>query len=549
MMFVLNLSPKSIVHSKHNLSATGTGDIKASGTNMICMFCHTTHVPGNSKGPLWNREKSNIEYILYESSTLYSTIDQPDGATKLCLSCHDGNIAMGQILKGPRNISVKNTDGGRLPQNRHSNLGRNISDDHPVSFDSSHAVSAKSELKHPHSGDPVSYDGSGKIQCTSCHDPHEDVFPKFLVKTILNGDLCKTCHDFNGYSGISTHDVSTASWNGMGKNPWPYSDSSSVMENSCQNCHHPHNAAGKERLLSSRADSQVCLVCHNGNTGSDIKSEIEKIFSHKVGNFNNIHDPEENILSASIHTQCVDCHDPHKANSSKAAPPYLNGRLKGASGMTIGGSIVSEAQYEYEVCLKCHGQERYNNSDLVRMNQNPDLRVAFQPSNSSFHPVASQGNGNYVPSLRNKWNSSSRMYCTNCHNSNNSRKNGGTGLDGPHGSTHEYILERKYIVAPSMLYQQSNYDLCWKCHRPEIVMSENFSIFKYHKKHIDEENTPCSVCHDPHGSQRNPGLINFDTSTVFPNLNSELKFEIIGNKGYCSLQCHGEDHSPKDYER
>ncbi|MEN8222263.1 MAG: cytochrome c3 family protein [Acidobacteriota bacterium] len=545
----LLINGKSIVHSKHNLSLTGTGDINTSETGNVCMFCHTSHVPGGNKGPLWNREKSNIEYIVYGSSTLYSKPGQPDGASKLCLSCHDGNIAMGRILRGPKDISVKNTEGGRIPRNRRSNLGRDISDDHPVSFDSTTAVALNPELKHPGSGDHVSYDRSGKIQCTSCHDPHEDVFPGFLVKNIINGELCKTCHDLQGYSGISTHDVSMKTWNGSGKNPWSHTDFNSVMENSCQNCHHPHNAGNSERLLSERADSQVCLVCHNGNTGSDIKSEVEKIFSHNVERFNNIHDPAENILTASVHTQCVDCHDPHKVNSSGASPPYLNGRLKGVSGVTIGGSVVAEAQYEFEVCLKCHGQDRYNKMEHIRQYQNPNIRIAFQPSNKSFHPAASQGNGNYVPSLRPEWNSSSRMYCTDCHSSNNGKKNGGSGPDGPHGSIHEYILERKYLVAPSMFYQQSNYELCWKCHRPEVVMSENFSTFKYHKKHVDEQSTPCSVCHDPHGSQRNPGLINFDTSAVFPNLNGELKFEIIGNKGYCYLQCHGDDHSPKEYEK
>ncbi len=549
IMVALNLSSKSIVHSKHNLSATGTGDIKTPGTNMVCIFCHTTHTRGNNNGPLWNREKSNVEYIVYDSSTLYSTIDQPDGATKLCLSCHDGNIAMGQVIKGPKKLSVNNSESGRIPKNRYSNLGRNISDDHPVSFNANYAVSAKPELLHPHAGDPVGYDSFGKIQCTSCHDPHEDALPKFLVKTVLNGELCKTCHDPVGFSGISTHDISTASWNGTGENPWSESDYSSVMENSCGNCHHPHNAAGNERLLSSDSDSKVCLNCHNGNTGKDIKRETEKMFSHKVSNFNNIHDPSENILTASIHTQCVDCHDPHRVNSSAASPPFLNGRLKGTSGMTIGGSIIEDAQYEYEVCLKCHGQDRFNKSDLVRVDQNPNLRIAFLPSNASFHPVTSNGNGNYIPSLKNTWNSSSRMYCIDCHNSDNSTTNGGMGPDGPHGSKYEYILERKYVVAPSMLYQQSNYELCWKCHRPEIIMSENFTTFKYHKKHIDEESTPCSVCHDPHGSSKNPGLINFDTSTVFPNSKGELKYEIIADKGYCYLQCHGEDHSPEDYKR
>jgi len=32
-----------IATTKHNLSATGTGNIKASGEQEICIFCHTPH--------------------------------------------------------------------------------------------------------------------------------------------------------------------------------------------------------------------------------------------------------------------------------------------------------------------------------------------------------------------------------------------------------------------------------------------------------------------------------------------------------------------------
>ncbi len=550
LLFFVTASPKGIKNSLHNLSSFGKGNIKSSDTSMICVFCHTSHSRrGKGNGPLWNREINSVVYTTYESSSLFSSVGQPDGSSKLCLSCHDGTISPGHVLSRSKGFSMSNSESGKIPGNRRSNLSRNISDDHPVSFDSSSAVSSSPDLKHPEPGDPVSYDASGKVQCTSCHDPHEEVFPKFLVKSISKSLLCKTCHQFPGYSDTTTHDISLLNWKGSGIDPWPNSDLNSVSENSCQNCHQPHNAEGAERLLSSSLESEVCLKCHDGNTGSDILSEIRKGFSHLVTSYNKIHDPTENILNSPVHTQCVDCHNPHKLNSTDASAPDVNGRLTGVSGMSESGTIIKESSFEYEVCLKCHGQERYNNSIVVRADHNPDLRRAFLPSNRSHHSVLGSSSSSGVPSLRPGWNVSSRLYCSDCHNSENSRKNGGQGPNGPHGSIYNSLLERNYLISTMIPYQESNYEMCWKCHRPGIIMSENFTTFKYHKKHVEEESTPCSVCHDPHGSRNNAGLINFDTSAVFPNLNGDLKFEVIGNKGYCYLQCHGDDHSPKEYEK
>ena len=550
LILAAGIYPRGIKTSRHNLSSHGIGNIKSAETSMICVFCHTSHSPaGNVKGPLWNRETPSVVYTLYESSTLYSTIGQPDGSSKLCLSCHDGTISLGHLLNRSSRLTVSNTDSGKIPGNRSTNLGMNISDDHPVSFNSSTAVSTNPDLKHPEPGDPVRYDGSGKVQCTSCHDPHDEALPMFLVKTLQNGLLCKTCHQFSGFSGMSTHDLSAIHWTGTGRNPWPRTAFKTVSDNSCMNCHHTHSAEGAQRLLNSSRVSDVCLVCHDGSTGSNILNEIRKSFSHAVTAYNDLHDPVENMVTAPVHTQCVDCHNSHKVNSIRAAAPDISGRLSGVSGMSASGAFIQESLYEYEVCLKCHGLEKYNNPMVVRVDQNPDLRRALLPSNSSYHGVIAAGTASGVPSLRPGLNVSSRLYCTDCHNSNNSERNGGSGPDGPHGSIFNALLERNYLISSIMPYQESNYDLCWKCHRPAIIMNEDFTTFKYHKKHVDEQSTPCSVCHDPHGSQRNIGLINFDTGAVFPNLNGDLKFEVIGNKGYCYLQCHGDDHSPKEYEK
>ncbi len=544
------LFPKSVKDSKHNLSSgSAVSSIKTQDTSMICIFCHTPHSTQPLFAPLWNRDEGAPSYTLYSSSTLYSTLGQPDGASKLCLSCHDGTIAIGHIKSRTTDFTMQNTTSGKFPAGHSSNLSPDISDDHPVSFNSSGIVTASSEFVHPGVNDSVKYDKSGKIQCTSCHDPHNDDFPKFMVKNGINSSICKSCHKPTGYAGISTHDISGGTWNGSGANPWPHTTYSTVGENSCQNCHRSHSAGGKERLRSSSLDSEVCLICHNGNTGINIKSEITKAYSHNAIIYNNIHDANENIMSAAKHTQCVDCHNPHRLNSNSASAPNVNGRLLGVSGMNINGVIINESQYEYEVCLKCHGQNRYNNPPVNRLYQNSNIRVAFLPSNASFHSVASQGTVSQVPSLKSGWTVTSRMYCSDCHNNNNSTSNGGSGPDGPHGSNKNYLLEREYVIATSLPYVQSNYNICWKCHRPGVIFNKDLTRFKEHKKHIDGEDTPCSVCHDPHGSTQYKGLLNFDTSVVFPNENGDLKWDISGNKGRCFMRCHNKEHKPKDYDR
>ena len=63
------------------------------------MFCHTPHgANAAAPTPLWNRELSGATYIPYNSSSIEAVgIGQPGGSSKLCLSCHDGTIAIGSV--------------------------------------------------------------------------------------------------------------------------------------------------------------------------------------------------------------------------------------------------------------------------------------------------------------------------------------------------------------------------------------------------------------------------------------------------------------------
>jgi hypothetical protein len=59
----LVINAQSIINTKHNLSVTGPGAVKAIGESEICLFCHTAH---NSKplSPLWNRNDPGSTYTL-----------------------------------------------------------------------------------------------------------------------------------------------------------------------------------------------------------------------------------------------------------------------------------------------------------------------------------------------------------------------------------------------------------------------------------------------------------------------------------------------------
>lgn len=92
--------PEDVTRTKHNLSVSGPGPIRATTEKEICVFCHTPH-NANPKVPLWNHAPSAAgNYTPYESLTLDAAVGQPDGASKLCLGCHDGTVAVG--LTGSR---------------------------------------------------------------------------------------------------------------------------------------------------------------------------------------------------------------------------------------------------------------------------------------------------------------------------------------------------------------------------------------------------------------------------------------------------------------
>ncbi len=206
IIFVSKLIAK-IEQSHHDFSG-------ALWTNYeMCIVCHTPHNADTqvNDAPLWNHEVTSATYTLYSSSTIESTINQPDGLSKLCLSCHDGTVAI------DNHSGI--TTGTRYTSTSFGNFGTNLSDQHPISFTYDAALAtADGELYNPTSqssglGSTIDEDMlfNGKMECSSCHDVHvarnnsgcvgcHNMHGPIMTKTLSvridndNSALCLTCH-------------------------------------------------------------------------------------------------------------------------------------------------------------------------------------------------------------------------------------------------------------------------------------------------------------------------------------------------------------------
>jgi len=534
----------------HNLTVSGPGTEKESAVTELCIFCHTPHNAGPQRG-LWNRNLPGAVYTLYESSTLDSVLNQPTGASRLCLSCHDGTVALGSLRVPPDSAP---TTLGALTGS--AALGTDLSDDHPVSFVYGATPPPWQEQLVDPGAVPFNtpLDHTGQLQCTSCHEPHDNPFRKFLRIDDWGGALCTSCHTVRNWSD-STHANSTATWTGSGTNPWPPdSPYSTVADHACLNCHVVHSAPRPQRLLRNAVEQDVCLDCHSGSvTSKNIETEFSKFSAHPILATNWVHEPGESPNFMSRHVTCTDCHNQHAVNSDSATPPLISGRLRGVSGIDISGAAVSEAINEYEVCFKCHGlQDQATPLGIVRQDNNRNVRLEITDSNSSHHPVTAIGKNTTMGGFEPGYSTTSIIYCTDCHN-NDQWTVTGSNPRGPHGSIYEPILEREYQMNDPTPESFQTYRLCYKCHRRDYIIDDEPEIFE-HKKHVDNGDVPCAACHDPHGSRDNLHLINFmlvdpsGRTVVSPSSSGRLEYNTNGNgAGECYLRCHGENHNPLSY--
>jgi predicted CXXCH cytochrome family protein len=170
----------------------------------ICNPCHAPHKTKTLPAPLWNNKLSTQTYILY-GKTRSSIIDekandQPDGLSKICLSCHDGITA--SEVYGDNTGNAAHLFGKDL-------IGPVPGNNHPISFIYNTELTMKNgDLYDPSTKLSGMTGNTGtvnkdmlflnRMECASCHDVHNTkAVPgtKLLVKDNAGSALCLTCHN------------------------------------------------------------------------------------------------------------------------------------------------------------------------------------------------------------------------------------------------------------------------------------------------------------------------------------------------------------------
>ena len=200
-------NPLLIVNSPHDLSSGNTtvGAIKSSDFDQICAFCHVAHQTTTQAGqdPLWNHTITATNFTtFYQSDTFDNSANALGQATvgtattsHLCLSCHDGSVAVNSVYKSLGTITMAAST--RLTSNMLNStstayVGTSLSDDHPTNMTyATYASDTNYFIKNSMTTLPLF---SGKVQCATCHMPHNNVYNNFLRISNAASALCTTCH-------------------------------------------------------------------------------------------------------------------------------------------------------------------------------------------------------------------------------------------------------------------------------------------------------------------------------------------------------------------
>lgn len=227
-----------IIGSAHDLSlATGQGAIygQTDELDRLCIYCHAPHhtiqesdAAGISYLPLWNHEVTTQFYSTYQSDfgggpsasdldgvgisgdddqfidrhllNAIETLGEPSSVSRLCLSCHDGTVAINaygftpssSIGSGDTFITGSFLIGG----------SGNLRNHHPIGFDYAHVTNYDDEIADEYDrfgGTDVtifSVLDNGKMACGTCHDVHNtnNEGESLLWTSDRNSKFCCTCH-------------------------------------------------------------------------------------------------------------------------------------------------------------------------------------------------------------------------------------------------------------------------------------------------------------------------------------------------------------------
>jgi predicted CXXCH cytochrome family protein len=187
-LFIAGTASAQILDSKHNFTA------EIAGNTDLCAYCHTTHQADGTvaDAPLWDHTlTTNSGFTPYSSITMNATMGNDTaayGISRLCLSCHDGTVAVDSYGGGAASTFISNVafSGGTVGAGYQS---ADWSQEHPISV-----PTTDPEVRDtPSNAETRLF--SGNVECASCHDVHDQAGTSFMLAVTNDSSaLCLSCH-------------------------------------------------------------------------------------------------------------------------------------------------------------------------------------------------------------------------------------------------------------------------------------------------------------------------------------------------------------------
>ncbi len=247
--------------SPHNINRVAPG---GDTYNRTCAYCHTPHHANSDAAelqyynPLWSHEVSTGTYAGYVSSTFDTTHEAVNsdiliGPSRLCMSCHDGVIAVDQHYGGAIKNVVKNGGDTWGQIDVADGVNKSLANDHPIGF---------------------------KYNLISADNPGADADTAGGVMYNIRKMATEFTVDLSGgshYDPSTKLQVFNVAGDGlMLSNPaavkrtikdlmWQKTAGATDYYMTCASCHDVHNKENPEQylLVNMEANSEICLTCHN----------------------------------------------------------------------------------------------------------------------------------------------------------------------------------------------------------------------------------------------------------------------------------------------
>ena len=234
-----------INNSVHDLGTPGGNGMNYNATpadalTRKCIWCHAPHntyklstvaIGGGLQAPssafdylpLWNHDLTNFTtvFTMYTNGTggPQAATDPkalqakgamtPGNVSLLCLSCHDGSIAVNSYGNAGSQLAASVSTGtDKISPTYQIGKDKYLGNHHPIGFNYGTVQAVDTEIRD---ADlwlmtptlPISnYLSNGKVECSTCHSVHNkgNGGERLLWRSDKNSELCLTCHDKGLYT-------------------------------------------------------------------------------------------------------------------------------------------------------------------------------------------------------------------------------------------------------------------------------------------------------------------------------------------------------------